>query len=387
MSWTKDTRTRIPAQWFCSMGLAVVGALAVLVVGYSTVMAWCLALGLLALGLAAGLRLQAGQLAQRQAVASQLADWQQFGDAVAPVWSRHIASSREQMETAVADLSQRFGGIVDTLDAAAHSARQETEDLNHSSNGLLAVFNRAEQDLGAIVVDQRTAMVGMHHMLDTVQGLDRFTKELQAMAQDVAKIAQQSTLLSLNAAIEAARAGELGRGFAVVAKEFRMLANLSGDTGRQIAEKVRIISAAVTEATGVVRESVAQRDSRVRESESVISVVLQEFRRITEGLQHSSNTLQSENGAIQNEIGQALVQLQFQDRVSQIMGHVKDNIEQLPLVLQAHHQQYLQTGVPEPLDPGLLLGALQKTYVMADQHAIHSGEAVLLAADNEIRFF
>jgi methyl-accepting chemotaxis protein len=362
------------------------GALALLAIGGGSLLAWGLSTALLVLGIAAGLRLQAGQRVQRLALESNLNDWQHFGNEVAPVWSRHIESSREQMESAVAGLSQCFGGIVDTLDAAAHSARQETDGLNDSSNGLMAVFNRAEQDLGAIVVDQRAAMVGMRHMLVTVQDLDRFTQELQGMAQDVAKIAQQSTLLSLNAAIEAARAGELGRGFSVVATEFRMLANLSGDTGRNIAAKVRIISAAIADATGVVRESVAMRDSRVHESENVIRVVLQDFRRITEGLQHSSNTLRSENSAIQQEIGQALVQLQFQDRVSQIMGHVKDNIEQLPVVLQAHYQQYLQTGVPQPLDPDLLLGALQQTYVMADQHAIHSGETVVLA-DNEIQFF
>jgi methyl-accepting chemotaxis protein len=368
-------------------GLGLAAAVALLVVGGLTPLAGVLALLLVLAGLALGWWLRGAAQAQRLATVRLLAGQQEFGAALAPVWGRHIESSREQMESAIADLSGLFAGIVDSLDAAVHTASLETNGLDNAETGLLAVFNRAESQLGAIIAEQHAAMTGMQAMLEKVQGLDRFTTELQAMAQDVAKIAQQSNLLSLNAAIEAARAGDLGRGFAVVAKEFRMLSNLSGDTGRSIAAKVGVISAAIADTSSVVRESVVQRDSRVQASAGTISAVLQDFRSITDGLQRSSSLLQTESTAIQQEIGQALVQLQFQDRVSQIMVHVKNNIEQLPEFLQAHQQQYAQTGVLAPLDAQELLAKLKKTYVMADQHAIHSGEQVAQNADTEIRFF
>lgn len=374
-------------QWVYPLTLGLAAAAAVLLVGELSALSLGLALALLLLALAIGYQLTARHKALHRSIDRFVADQQHFGDEVAPVWSRHIESSREQMDTAIAGLSERFAGIVDSLDAAVHTASLEAQTLEDGDKGLVAVFNRAERDLGGVIASQNAAVSGMQAMLEKVEGLDRFTQELQGMAQDVAKIAQQSNLLSLNAAIEAARAGDLGRGFAVVAKEFRMLSNLSGDTGRNIAAKVGVISAAIADASSMVRESVEQRDSRIQVSTNTISNVLQDFRAVTDTLQRSSSLLKDESVVIQNEIGQALVQLQFQDRVSQIMGNVKSNIEQLPVFLQDNHDQYVQTGVLVPLDPEVLLGALKKTYVMADQHAIHSGEAVAQNADNEIRFF
>ena len=204
----------------------------------------------------------------------------------------------------------------------------------------------------------------------------------------ICEIAQQSNLLSLNAAIEAARAGDLGRGFAVVAKEFRTLANQSGDTGRNIAAKVQVISAAIRDACDVVRESVEQREARVQKTEHTIAHVLTEIRDITGGLERSGALLKYESKAIQSEIGQSLVEFQFQDRVSQILSLLRSNIEHWPNYLRNREEQYLQQGSVAPLDPNEFLDELKKTYVMKDQHVVHSGGAVAQAkVDDEITFF
>jgi methyl-accepting chemotaxis protein len=344
---------------------------------------------LVAAGVAVGMTQLGHQKAAQLAKDQFMADQQRFGEEVAPVWGGHIESSRSQMETAIAELSLRFAGIVDKLGETLQNASMETasQDGQGSDTSLIAVFGRAEQELSEIIQGQKAAMSSMSIMLEKVQGLDRFTSELQNMAHDVAKIAQQSNLLSLNAAIEAARAGDLGRGFAVVAKEFRMLANQSGDTGRNIAAKVGVISAAIAEACDVVRDSVEQRESRVQKTEGTIQHVLTEIREIAGGLERSSELLKVESVAIQSEIGESLVQLQFQDRVSQILNLLHTNIEHWPNYLQRRQEQYAQDGHVPPLDPNEFLDELKKTYVMKDQHVTHDGGTGAPKEDDEITFF
>lgn len=378
---------RPKGQLLYPVALGLAGASAILVAAGWSWTATSLAVALALAGLALGLQLAARQNALLQSLDSYLAAQQQFGEKVAPVWSGHIESSREQMESAIAALSQRFSGIVDKLDVAVHTSGLETETIDDRDNGLVAVFTRSEHELGAVLDSQKAAMTSMVSMLEQVQGLDRFIVELQDMAADVAKIAQQTNLLALNAAIEAARAGELGRGFAVVAKEFRMLSTQSGETGRHIAEKVGVISAAIIETCRVVQESVKQEDGSMLKAQATIGTVLTDFRTITDALLRSSTLLKNESIGIKSEIGEALVQLQFQDRVSQMMNHVKDNIEHLPEFLQQHRQQYAQAGALQALDPLLLLGELKKTYVMADQHVIHGGGKAAQNNDTEITFF
>jgi methyl-accepting chemotaxis protein len=365
----------------------VAAAVTTLVAGSGSWLAVGMATALLVAAIALGWHLATKQRALLASIDSYLAGQLKFGAQVAPIWSAHIESSREQMEHAVSSLSERFSGIVDKLDQTVHTASLETQIMEDSDKGLVAVFSGSEQELGAVIAAQKAAMSGMLGMLEQVQGLDKFIEELQEMAADVAKIAQQSNLLSLNAAIEAARAGELGSGFAVVAKEFRMLSTQSGETGRHIAEKVGLISAAIIQTGAIVRESVRQRDDRVAKAEASISKVLSDFRRITDALLRASTLLKDESIGIKSEIGEALVQLQFQDRVSQIMNHVKNNIERLPDFLQQHSEHCVQSGALQPLDAQDLLVKLQDTYVMADQHVIHAGGKVVQKSNAGITFF
>ena len=373
-------------------GLAGAGALGTVVAGWSTWGWYTLLWSALLLAAAAWCARASGAAGmgggEQQMIDSYLAGREQFGDAVLPIWCRHIENSRTQMEEAVADLAGRFSSIVDKLDNAVHVS---SHDGGQGGPAMTEVFARSETQLGSVVVSMKSAMASKREMLVQIQALERFTRELRDMAEGVASIAAQTNLLALNAAIEAARAGPAGRGFAVVAQEVRNLSNRSAETGRNISQRVGQISSAILAASQAAEQSSEQEDKSMLSAEGMIESVLRDFRQVTDALVQSSETLKQESIDIQGEVGQALVQLQFQDRVSQVMAHVRENIEMLPSVLRQNRDRYLEDQTLEPLDPGPLLGELQKTYAMASEHAVHHGTAVAApapAADaDEITFF
>ncbi len=382
-----NTIQRFKQPFLACTGLGLLGAMAVLLIAGFSVSALGVAAVLGGAGVAIGLWVARGQAQLLDEIQAYVAAQAEFTAEVVPIWKGHIEASREQMETAVNALSEQFGGIVDKIDATIQATSMETDGLASGENSLAAVFGRNEAQLSALVAVQNDATARMDAMVTKVQGLNRFIAELQEMATDVDRIAQQTNLLALNAAIEAARAGEMGRGFAVVAKEFRMLSNQSGQTGRRIAEKVTVISADIVETCDMVTGSVSQEESSLATSQATIAKVLADFKSVIDIFQHSTDVLKDESIGIQDQINQALVALQFQDRVSQILVQVIKNMELMPTVLSESQQAYVDTGVLEVADSQRVLSELQKTYVMADQHVIHQGGKVAQQAASNISFF
>ena len=390
-----------PRTYPLALGLA--GAGAVLFAGGTGASGLALAAVLAGAGAAAGWHLggrwraslgaaaaTAGAAARAEcsdAIAAYMAGRARFGEQLIPVWAGHIENSRLQMESAISSLAGRFSGIVDKLDQAVKASGSASASVEDGDHGLVAVFAKGEKELDSVVASLKSAMTSKAAMLGKVQGLDQFIAELQKMAADVASIAKQTNLLALNAAIEAARAGETGRGFAVVADEVRKLSTRSGETGERIAEKVAVISQAIVSTCRTAGESMRHEDAAMHASEAAIGAVLADFRNVTEALVASSGLLKNESLGIKSEVAEALVQLQFQDRVSQIMSHVQSNIEGLPAVLEENSRQAGSTGLPVPLDDAGLLGELEKTYAMAEERALHGGDTAVAKQEQEITFF
>ena len=123
------------------------------------------------------------------------------------------------------------------------------------------------------------------------------------------------------------------------------------------------------------------------ESETAIDGVLSGFRGVTDALVQSSNLLKDESVGIKAEIGDALVQLQFQDRVSQVMNHVRHNMDQMPDALRQPRIDFEDRGELAPLDATALLRELEKTYAMASEHAVHRGIKAKVVQSDEVTFF
>lgn len=139
------------------------------------------------------------------------------------------------------------------------------------------------------------------------------------------------------------------------AQEVRSLSALSGQTGTRMAERVAVINSATVATRQAAQATAAQDDADTRQSQDTIAQVLAALQEATGAIANGADALRVDSHGIQNEIDAARVQLQFQDRVSQIMSHVRSNIEKLPAALAPPPAA---AQVLQPLDAAPLLAQL-----------------------------
>ena len=308
---------------------------------------------------------------------------QQLNAHVVPVWARQIEVSRQKMDDAFVALTARFSGIVNRLnEAVGASHRAAGIGTNGASrNGLVTVLASSEARLNTIVGALTEAQQDKRDLLNETRKLVQFIDELKQMASEVTSIADQTNLLALNAAIESARAGEAGRGFAVVADEVRKLSTRAGENGKRMNDKVETINRAIAASSAMVEASTERDTKSLGFSMAKIREVLEEFGTVAKGLEQSSGILRQESEHITAEVSEALVQLQAQDRVNQMLLHIQTNIDQLCVRLGN-----LNGGL-EADDVATIAAALKNSYTMAEEHATHSGQQAWPSQSSEITFF
>ena len=158
--------------------------------------------------------------------------------------------------------------------------------IKESENSSKAVAN------GILKVDElktkaQTTVNIVEKTQENIEELRNKSKNIQIIVKSLDNIAQQTNLLSLNAAIEAARAGEHGRGFGVVADEVQKLSIESAESTKNISKIISDIQ------KDILKSVENMKDVRIVSEEQFVSVndVNEAFNQITQATDTITNTI------------------------------------------------------------------------------------------------
>ena len=310
--------------------------------------------------------------------AERLQRFQALTGGVVPMWNRHLGLARQQMGDAIGNLGNGFSDLNQRLLAGDQMAGGEL------GNRAIAAIDQAEEGLQSLVEALRQTQQYRASLVNEILGIAGHTNELRRMAEQVGEIADQTNLLALNAAIEAARAGDAGRGFSVVADEVRKLSNQSGEAGKQIRETVKTVTGAIHKAETLSQSFAEREQALVSDSSQLAERIVAQFADTSRALQDSLQQLRDERGQIEHDLAQLIVNLQFQDRVDQIISHVTADMERL----QACARDLASRDLEE-LGAEQWLKRLAGTYTTLEQQALHDGRRnkAPAAAASSVTFF
>ncbi len=216
--------------------------------------------------------------------------------------SIEVANESELAVSNAQSVSQSNISQADEISKAAIMMQRVAQDMREMSDQASSSANMATESLqaaeqGAQAV--RDTIDGMDNMREQIQDTSKRIKRLGESSQRIGDIvaliddiAEQTNILSLNAAIQASMAGEAGRGFAVVSDEVQSLAERSTEATKKIAELVNTIQNDTNDAVLSMEKATQQVVSGTRVADSA-GKALAEIERVSQGLSELVQTISS----------------------------------------------------------------------------------------------
>lgn len=260
-----------------------------------------------------------------------------------------LMRSQDIVASAAADLRESNGRsklrdmaeelLALATDEAQSQRRAQVEQFAVRTQESLSGFVRTVEQLSAGSAAIGVRFEGVRSKLDQVRGL----------IGQVNQINRQTELLALNAAIEAARAGEAGRGFSVVADEVRKLSQRTEQFSNEISSLLADVHAAIAEAGEAVAVSAGTDIGSARESETQATQLWQQMSDINANASEQAERINQLSGAIHDAIMQAMVSMQFEDIVGQLLSKVREQADLMARyvngVFDAHRDPDQRDGI------------------------------------------
>ncbi|MEL1134847.1 methyl-accepting chemotaxis protein [Desulfitobacterium sp. THU1] len=203
-----------------------------------------------------------------------------------------VAQGTEKQMKAVNDVA----AVVEEMAAGMEQVLTNTEYVVRSAEGTAQAAKKGQESIHTTINQMDHIQKSVNNSASLVEQLGVRSQEIGQIVETISAIADQTNLLSLNAAIEAARAGEQGRGFSVVAEEVRKLAEQSQAAAKQIADLIGAIQSDTDKAV----EAMKYGTQEVETGAKVVTQAGSAFEEIAQLIQEVTEQVKG----ISQEIGQ-----------------------------------------------------------------------------------
>ncbi|WP_455220198.1 methyl-accepting chemotaxis protein [Kaarinaea lacus] len=257
-----------------------------------------------------------------------------------------IAATAKQQEATIGEQAKTTNEIA----ATATQISATTKELVNTIDEVAGAADRTRQSASDGYGELERMETTMQHIVEAAgsiaqkfEVLNEKAMNINSVVTTITKVADQTNLLSLNAAIEAEKAGEYGLGFAVVATEIRRLADQTAVATLDIEQMVKEMQSAVS--SGVL--SMEKFSDQVRRSVEDVNQVGTQLAEIIEEVQNFAPRFENVQQGMHfqsqgaSQIKQAMLQLS--ESAQQAVVSIKQSNSAIDALNDAAHA--LQNGV------------------------------------------
>lgn len=186
--------------------------------------------------------------------------------------SKGAVSQAEEIENA----SQEIATMGEVIEDIVHSVG----DLTDTSTSMTAAGNASEKTIRELSESNDRTTEAIARIGEQIRTTNASIEKIGAAATLITSIADQTSLLSLNASIESARAGEAGRGFAVVAGEIQKLAVQSDEAAAEIQQIIDTLLSESEQTLAVMEQA----EGLVAEQQQKLDATKERFAEVNNGI-------------------------------------------------------------------------------------------------------